>query len=248
MPEAGGERQAVRFRAAPGGGFAFLLAVKRAGAEPVHCCPHGAGPHGDAVRAALAAEGIAAALAPDPRGDTGHCVVLITPDGERTMVSWPGVESRIVAEGLRGVRAGDVVALSGYALRDPSDLGDFLAALPRSATLIFDPTPLSAALPRAGVGAVLARADWVSGNGAEIDALGPVAGGVVRREGARGAWLIVRGAEPVHVAAPRVVARDTAGAGDVHVATFAARLALGDEPRAAVEAANAAAAAHVARA
>lgn len=248
MPDAGGEIQAARFRVSPGGGFAFLRAAKRAGAEAVHCCPHGTGPHGGAVRAALAREGIAAALPPDPRGDTGHCVVLITPEGERTMVSWPGVESRIAAEALRGARAGDVVALSGYALRDPSELREFLAALPRTATLIFDPTPLATSLPRAAVEAVLARADWVSGNRAEIDALPPFAGGIVRREGARGAWLIERGAEPLHLPAPHVAARDTAGAGDVHVAVFAAGLALGRSPRDAVQAANEAAAAHVARA
>ena len=105
VPAPGGESQAVDFRAAPGGGFAFLLAAKRAGVEVVHCCPHGTGPHGDAVRAGLARAGIATLSGPDPRGDTGHCVVLIAPDGERTMVSWPGVESRVPAERVRAVAA-----------------------------------------------------------------------------------------------------------------------------------------------
>lgn len=247
MPAAGGEVEAAGFRAAPGGGFAFLLAAKRAGADVVHCCPHGVGPNGDAVRAALAKEGIPAALDPDPRGDTGHCVVLIAPDGERTMVSWPGVESRVTAEALRGVRAGDVVVLSGYALRDATELPGFLAALPADAALIFDPTPIVGSLDLSAVDAVLARADWVSGNRREIDALPPPAGGAVLRDGADGAWLIERGAAPLHVPAPRVAARDTTGAGDVHVATFAALLAMGTMPRAALEAANAAAADHVAK-
>lgn len=248
MPASGSEVQAKEFRVAPGGGFAFLLAAKRAGADIAHCCPHGVGPNGDAVRAALAGEGIPAVLAPDRRGDTGHCVVLIAPDGERTMVSWPGVESRVTAEALRGARAGDLVVLSGYALRDSSELSGFLAALPADAVLIFDPTPIVAALDLGAVAAVLARADWVSGGRAEIDALPAPAGAVVLRDGAHGVWLIERGAAPVHVPAPRVAARDTTGAGDVHVATFAAGLARGLAPRAAIEAANAAAAAHVARA
>lgn len=246
VPAAGGEVQARDFRSAPGGGFAFLRAAKRAGAEVVHCCPHGCGPHGDAVRAALAQEGIPTALGPDPRGDTGHCAVLIAPDGERTMISWPGVESRVTADGLDGARAGDVVVLSGYGLREAAALPAFLAALPDGAVLIFDPTPIVASLPPAAIDAVLARADWVSGNRAEIDMLPVRAGGTVLRDGAAGAWLTERGAAPVHVPAPRVTARDTTGAGDVHVATFAAGLAAGWTPRACVEAANAAAAAHVA--
>jgi sugar/nucleoside kinase (ribokinase family) len=247
VPAPGGEIQAGAFSTAPGGGFAFLLAAKRAGADAVHCCPHGTGPNGDTVRAALVQEGIPTALAPDPRGDTGHCVVLTAPDGERTMVSWPGVESRVTAEGLRGARPGDAVVLSGYALRDSSDLPDFLAALPADTILIFDPTPIVASLARGAVDAVLARADWVSGNKAEIDALPTLAGGVISRDGAQGAWLIERGAAPLHVPAPRVEARDTTGAGDVHVATFAAGLVRGLAARAALEAANAASAAHVAR-
>lgn len=256
MPAPGGESQAVDFRAAPGGGFAFLLAAKRAGVEVVHCCPHGTGPHGDAVRAGLARAGIATLSGPDPRGDTGHCVVLIAPDGERTMVSWPGVESRVPEGATRDAQGGDVVVLSGYALRDASALPDFLDGLPAAALLVFDPTPLIAALGPEAVAAVLARADWVSGNGAEIDALGgvdalsarcPRASGIVVRDGARGARLIARGAPPMTIPSPRVTARDTTGAGDVHVATFAAGLARGLDARAALESANAAAAAHVAR-
>jgi sugar/nucleoside kinase (ribokinase family) len=246
VPVSGGEVQAVQYRAAPGGGFAFLRASRRAGAAIVHCCPHGTGPNGDVVRAALAREAIPAALPPDPRGDTGHCVVLIAPDGERTLVSVPGVESRVAAAALHGAQAGDVVVLSGYALRDAAELPAFIAALPRGATLIFDPTPLVATLARDAVDAVLGRADWVSGNRAEIEALPVRSAGVVLRDGANGAWLIEPGMEPLHVPAPRVVARDTTGAGDVHVGTFAAGLAQGLGARAALEAANAAAAAHVA--
>ncbi|MCM0020151.1 MAG: PfkB family carbohydrate kinase [Tagaea sp.] len=246
MPESGGEVQATRFHAAPGGGFAFLRAGRRAGADIVHCCPHGTGPNGDVVRAALARENIPAALEPDPRGDTGHCVVLIAPDGERTLVSVPGVESRVAAGALGGARAGDVAVLSGYALRDARELPGFLAALPAAAVLVFDPTPLVAALARDAVDAVLARADWVSGNRAEIDALPAPAGGVVLRDGANGAWLIEQGHAPVRFLAPRVTPRDTTGAGDVHVATFAALLAQGAGASTALEAANAAAAAHVA--
>ncbi len=246
MPAPGRESQSASFAAVPGGGFAFLLAAGRAGAAAIHCCPHGTGPNGDAVRAALAEARIPAALPPDPRGDTGHCVVLITPDGERTMVSWPGVESRVAAAALRDACAGDVVVLSGYALREAAELGDFLAAVPAGAVLVFDPAPIVAALPRETIAAVLARADWVSGNRAEIEALPARTGGTILRDGAAGAWLLERGCAPVHVAAPAVIARDTTGAGDVHVATFAAKLALGAAPRDALEAANRAAAAHVA--
>jgi sugar/nucleoside kinase (ribokinase family) len=173
-------------------------------------------------------------------------VVLIAPGGERTMVSWPGVESRVAAAALRAARPGDVAVLSGYALRDPAELAALLEALP--GILIFDPSPLAPSLPREALDAVLARADWVSGTRAEIAAL-PArdGGGVILRDGAGGAWLSAGKAAPVHVPAPRVAARDTTGAGDVHVATFAAGLAKGADPRAAVEAANAAAAAHVSR-
>jgi len=48
----------------PGGGFNVMAAAVRAGADVVYAGGHGDGQLGAAVRAALAAEGIVAALAP----------------------------------------------------------------------------------------------------------------------------------------------------------------------------------------
>src|SRR5205807_572785 len=56
---------------------------------------HGTGPYGTRIRLDLEREDIATLLAPSEEGDSGFCIVLVEPDGERTFITSPGVESRI---------------------------------------------------------------------------------------------------------------------------------------------------------
>ncbi|GAB3246924.1 PfkB family carbohydrate kinase [Alteromonas gracilis] len=79
--------------------------------------------------------------------------------------------------------------------------------------------------------------DTITPNLDELTALGGVeslhARGVACvwvRRGAEGSTLSIAGAEPVHVPATRVAARDVTGAGDAMLAAYAHRLLAGDDP------------------
>jgi sugar/nucleoside kinase (ribokinase family) len=263
LPEPGGDVLARSSRTAVGGGLTALRAAAAGGLTAVYAGGHGTGTFGDLVRVALADHGIGAALPPTPDQDSGFCVVLVDPTGERTFATTVGAEGRLTARQLAGlrVRPGDAVYLSGYDLAYPHGpvVADAVARLPAGTAVVLDPGPLAGDLPAPLLAGVLARATWLSLNAreaarltggaaqvaaaAELLAAGAALAGVVVRDGAAGALLAVRGRDPVHV--PGVPARtvvDTTGAGDVHVGAFVAALAGGLDPVSAVAAAGTAAA------
>jgi sugar/nucleoside kinase (ribokinase family) len=273
LPARGADLVATSATLTPGGGFNVMTAAARQGADVLYAGRHGVGPAGNAVRASLAAEGIAVARPADPDADTGFVVVMVEPDGERTFVTDPGALLSLDAVALAAlpVRAGDVVYVSGYGLASPrgDDVAGWIADLGSDVTVVADPGPLVADLPAALLGAVVARADWWSCNRREatvqtgiddataaavdLATRGPRRGGIVVRDGAAGCTVALRdGAtaarSPVRVASPAVEVVDTTGAGDTHVGVFVAGLLQGLGPLDAARRATVAAAASVTRA
>jgi sugar/nucleoside kinase (ribokinase family) len=269
LPEPGGDVLATASSTAVGGGLNVLDAATRAGLPSAYGGGHGTGPFGDLVRAALAALGVPALLAPSPAEDTGFCVVLVDAAGERTFATTIGAEGRLTTGQLEtlDVRPTDHVHLSGYDLAYPHApaVVSAVSALPAGCTVLLDPGPLVADLEPAVLTPVVQRTGWVSLNAREAalwtgrpdpgaaaaDLLGAhqVLAGVVVRDGARGCVVATRSTGPVHVPGvpvERVV--DTNGAGDVHAGTFLAGLAAGLDPLAAAGRANAAASLSVTRA
>jgi sugar/nucleoside kinase (ribokinase family) len=169
LPPRGGDTLATSCEVTAGGGVNVMAAAARQGLPVLYAGGHGAGPWGDLVRAALAAEGIGLVRPPDQDRDTGFDVALVEPDAERTFVTHLG------AEALRGpapwdavpAEPGDAVYVSGYGLV-PQDsgaaLGDWAGALPPGVLLFVDPGPLVAQIPAAVLDPVLARCDWLSCN------------------------------------------------------------------------------------
>ena len=273
LPERGGDVLAGATRTLTGGGFNLAAAVARQDVACVYAAPHGTGRHGDLVRAALAAEGIAMAGPRRPGGDTGFCVIMIEPDGERTFVTVPGVEAELTRADLDPVRPGpaDFVAVSGYDLLYPGSgpvLADWVAGLPAHVRLALDPGPLVGDIPSERLDAVLARAAVLTLNQREarllagFDATGPelvaaLSGRtpvdrttlLVVREGAAGcvATGAALGERVLAAPAPRVRAVDTTGAGDTHTGVLLAELARGSAVPPALELANRAAALSVTR-
>jgi sugar/nucleoside kinase (ribokinase family) len=263
LPAPGGDVLAGASRTAVGGGLNALVAARTAGLPSAYAGGHGTGPFGDLVRAALSSAGVATVLAPTEGQDSGFCVVLVDPSGERTFATTIGAEGRLTADQLAGVEArpDDLVYLSGYDLAYPH--GPAIAAavegLPAVTEVLLDPGPLVADLDTGLLARVLARATWLSLNAREarawtgtgdpaaaaaaLLAAHPSPAGVVVRTGADGCLVVPRGLPPAvvpGVAVERVV--DTNGAGDVHVGTFLAGLARGLTPVEAAAQANAAAA------
>ena len=135
LPERGGDRLATSTRTEAGGGFNLAAAVARQGVPCRYAGPHGSGPYGDQVRAALRAEGVEVVSPQRSDGDTGFCITLVEPDGERTFITVPGVDADLRAADLEAVRpgSGDVVAVSGYDLayrQSGPVLAEWLQSLP----------------------------------------------------------------------------------------------------------------------
>lgn len=275
LPDRGGDVLATGTRTAAGGGFNLVSAVARQGVPCVYGGPLGSGPYGDLVRAALAREGVKATAAHRTDGDTGFCVTLVEPDGERTFVTMPGVEAELRADDLAGLTpaAEDIVALSGYDLAYPVSgpvLTAWVADGPvTGARLALDPGPLvpdiapdrlALLLPRLWLltlnqreARLLSRAESTSGADL-LTAVRRVPGLraetlVVVRAGADGC---LAGGGPIGddvlaVPAPPVRAVDTTGAGDTHTGVLLAALAAGRNLAAALELATRAAALSVTR-
>ncbi|MDE3175947.1 MAG: hypothetical protein KGM15_07565 [Pseudomonadota bacterium] len=265
LPRPGEEVRAEAALIAPGGGFNALAAARRAGADVAYGGALGTGPFADRVRAALAAEGVEALQTRALEIDQGFCVVLVERDGERAYVVNPGAERAAARQDLARLPLGDFqwALLGGYAAPEPPEpdiFAELLAALPRAVKLMFDPTPLVVGLDPARVAPALARADWVSANRREAQALtgeaNPAAAaralafgreGALVRDGANGCWLATEGAAALRIPGFAVEAVDSTGAGDAHIGAFiAARLAGRTSAEAALYA-NAAAAISVTR-
>lgn len=268
LPPRGGDLIAGGASFVVGGGYYVLSAATRAGMSAAFAGRHGAGPLGARVRAALDEIGVATLLPPDEHDDTGLCVTLVEPDGERTFVTHPGVEARLAESALVGadIDAADVVYVSGYDLgynvSGPA-IESWLTTRPNGQPLVLDPGPLVADIPADRLTGVLARTTLLTLNRREaallttateataaIAALQPRLGPdavVIVRDGASGAHVGggPLGSDVEHVAAPTVAARDTTGAGDVHTGALVAALAAGANIIDAVRRANTAAALHV---
>lgn len=269
LPPRGGESTASSHARLAGGGFNQMVAARRSGLPVAYGGGHGSGPDSDFLRTALHDNGIEALQPQTGDIDSGNCVVMIDDEGERSFVSWPGAEGRLSDSALAAVaaRAGDWIVVSGYTLSYPDSretLTRWLGALPAALPLIFDPSPVIAAVPPTVRDAVLARTTWLSANREEarqltgeddparqaavlLDRLCPAAKGVVLRAGAAGASLHCRGATPVQLMPFAVKAVDTNGAGDTHLGVFVASLAQQGDPGTAALRANAAAAISVTR-
>jgi sugar/nucleoside kinase (ribokinase family) len=270
----GGDVLAARPKVEAGGGFNLAAAVARQGVPCYYGGPHGTGPYGEVARAALAAEGVELVQPRRPGGDTGFCVTLIEPDGERTFVTAAGVESELTRDDLDrlAVVDGDVVSVSGYDLLYPVSgpvLSTWIDALPAGVALVVDPGPLILEIPLDRLRAALRRAAVFTLNGREARLLAgdEALGGtalidavrarltasesllIVLREGADGCVAAggALGANAVAVAAPSVTVVDTTGAGDTHTGVLIAGMVRGDAWPEILEDANRAAALSVTR-
>ncbi len=226
---------------AAGGAFNVLSAAARLGLPGTYAGPHGTGPFGDLVRAALAGEGVTASRPPTPNLDTGWTLALVEPDGERTFVTVTGADALVDAGALRPLAydEGDAVYVSGYDLAYPgagAAIAGHVAALRRGLVVVMDPGPLVADIKEDRLAAVLQRTDILSLNEREVAVLGGVDAlmktirpdaTVVVRQGARGATIHTAGSQPAAIPSVAVQAVDTSGAGDVHVGANLAGLARG---------------------
>ncbi|MEM6887083.1 MAG: PfkB family carbohydrate kinase [Pseudomonadota bacterium] len=262
VPHPGEEAIVNGFSIAAGGGFNAMVAAKRAGMEVHYGGSLGNGPLAKIVRKALNTEAIPCLRATDRVRDQGCCTVMIDRTGDRTFVSGDGAEGHTTTRALARLdpESFDWTMLSGYALHYPGSRSAFCKWLQSDAPafrLVFDPSPVVAALSAQALAAARARATWISANvreaavmTGETDPLQaakalarhlPAEGGAIVRDGPNG--CVVAAADDCEaIPGHPVVPVDTNGAGDSHLGSFVARLALGDSPMEAARYANVAAA------
>jgi len=257
---AGGETVlASELRRSPGGkGANQAVAAARAGGRVTMIGAVGADDLGTAQLDALASAGVSTGpVAVRDDAPTGLAFIMLTPDGENSIVVVPGANQHPPLESLRHtVDTGDIVVAQaeiGPAAVDAAAT----AATARGARLVVNDAPVVPLAP-----ATLAAADPLIVNEHEAHALldGPpaeaetLAGAVLRTTGARSVvvtlgaagCVVVTGdsSETVVPGEPADVL-DTTGAGDVFVGTVAAALDAGADLLAAALAGNRAAARNV---
>jgi ribokinase len=215
-----------------GGGSAANVAAWAAalGTPVALVCNVGDDERGRAAIAEL--EGVEIRARVDPERPTGTCVVIVDPDGERTMHSDPGANDAPLPE----IPLGAHLHVAGYALLRDGPRASALAAIERARaagmTVSVDPSPMvhPDAIP---------PVDLLLPNEREADGLH---GEMVVKLGARGArW------GDVHVPAEPVDVVDTTGAGDAFAAGLLTARLSGAGKRDALEAGCAVAARAVAQ-
>jgi sugar/nucleoside kinase (ribokinase family) len=200
-------------------------------------------------RRELTRVGVRACLAVDPEADTGSIVIMVAPDGERTMFTDRAANLRLQKEDLPAslLDDADVLHLTGYTFCEPPllEVALWLLDQARSRGLAVTVDPGSAAfLARMEPGGFLR---WTDGaavcfpNRDEAAVLvgeaDPVTmatrltrhyGVVALKLGGAGCVLAVAGQTPVCIAAVGVQGvRDTTGAGDAFCGAFMSRWLAG---------------------
>ena len=211
----------------------------------------------------LAAAGVDTRVAVDPERPTGTCLVLVAPDGERTMVPDPGANAGSDGAAPDLPHTADALYVSGYALLGagsrPSAVEAMRVARQRGWPIVVDAAsaaPLSADpgfLDRLGRDVLLlANTDEalvlteLDDAAAAAQSLALRIGAAIVKRGAAGAvWSDGSGVRSVPAAPADVV--DTTGAGDAFAAGFLAARLDGAEVGTALVAAAALGARAVAR-
>ena len=230
------------------GGCALNIAValKRLGMEADNALPVGQGVWADIIRNNMAREGLSSRI-DGVTGDNGWCLALVEPDGERTFMSFSGVENQWNPAWLAQltVPPQSLVSLSGYQLASPCGelLVEWLESL-RDITPYIDFGPRIADIPETLMQRIMACKPVISLNRQEAEIAAerfrlPVATEafgqawlkkftmpLIVRHDEEGAWYF--SAEEQGLAAPFPVAVvDTIGAGDSHAGGTLAGLASG---------------------
>ena len=260
MPKAGEEAVVDDFAIMPGGGFNAMFAARRAGMKTVYGGGIGTGPLAEIVRKRLEDEGIAALQYPLDEMDQGCSTVLVDRTGERSFIAREGADGVMTINALESLPLCSFAwtLLSGYALdyagsRDA--LRMWMTERKPLPNLVFDPSPVAAAIAPETLEAAMACAVWISANQREAWVLtgedDPTRAAERLAEGRQGGALVRSGAEGCalatagrvhHVPGHHVTPIDTNGAGDTHVGSFIAALAEGALPLEAARYANMAAA------
>ncbi len=244
LPAPGGDVLATKTFSQVGGALNLEAAASRLGLKAQHCTPVGTGPRADAIQIAMAIEGVEALGIEDfTEGDSGLCITLVEPDGQRSFVTISGAEGKRSFAELEQYDYDDEawLVIYGYELVYPTSRDAFMELFASGlikSKIVFDPGPTTAELTSEVLDWIGAHATLISCNLSEYEKLAPHVGPecwLLLRKGAEGAELWHRGAIVATAAGRKVNVVDTNGAGDVHTGAFLAALAKGNDLQASLE-------------
>ncbi len=241
LPTAGQTLLAHTRRASPGGkGLNQAVLARRAGADVDFCAVVGDDAAGATIRACLQAERLGADGLISWLGPTDESVVVVADSGENLIVSTAqaarSLSVSLAERAVAGLGRGDLLLLQGNLTAEVTRFC-LEEARQRGAGTILNPAPVAfdcADLwPLVDIG--IANEVEIRALGGDVDEEAAAealcaqgAGCIIVTLGSRGA-LCMRAQVPTYIAAPRVEALDTSGAGDVLRGVFAAALILGLE-------------------
>ena len=213
LPEAGETLASTSFAMVPGGkGANQAVAAARLGAEVRFVGAVGEDAHGDALVAALAADGIdtSATLRLGPA--SGQAFIFVDHAGDTMIVTVGGANHEVRAEHVDVSGATAVLCVLEV-------LDEVIAAAADQCTGFF---AINVAPPRALPASVLERADLIVANRHEFAAVPGVSAGrlVAVTMGAEGARLLRDGAEVAYCRPPAVPVVDGTAAGDAFTAAL----------------------------
>lgn len=216
-----------------------LQGLARFGDRTCYFSPVGRDAYGELVRADLQRHHIQNRLY-STRGMTGCCIALVTPDGERSMVTFPGDRSAVPCDAVpvEAIAQSKILYTAAYMVNDANRFRLFehsvTAALHAGTVIAFDLADVGVVRDqRVRVQECIARGliDILFGNAMELKALfGDDDSGLVRMEqqripiivekrGAEGATVITKTSR-YDVPPPSRPVVDTTGAGDMFAAGF----------------------------
>ena len=262
LPQPGETVMGERFAATPGGkGANQAVAAARLGAPTALIARVGTQLHGAELLAGLRAEGVLTqACVADENAMPGIAVIMVaSQDGENAIVVIPGSNADLTAADVRAQQsllqdARVVVAqlevpqaaiAEAFSLARSAGVSTVLNAAPALALQEGLLAQTDCLIVNEGEAALLSGEENPERAAAELLRRGPRQ--IIVTLGARGA-LLLEATGSSHIAATRVMAVDTVGAGDTFVGGFATGLSEGMTAQAAVRFGQAAAAIAVSRA
>lgn len=222
----------------PGGkGLNQAVAAARSGAETAFIGALGRDDAGDELARTLTSAGIASGLVRRGAAPTGQAFIVVDRAGENTIIVASGANATVTTLGADDERALATTAVLLMQLELPLDTVARAAERAHAGGAI---VMLNAAPARPLPDGLLANVDClivneheacIAGGRDELATASVMLAGLVPRLivtlGAAGSVLYETGSEVARIAAPRVTAVDTTGAGDTFCGAFAAAIAEG---------------------
>jgi len=237
LPTPGGDVLATSSFSRVGGALNLEATAARLGLSVGHCTPLGQGPRAEMIREAMAKEGVLALGIEDySSGDSGLCITLVEPNGQRSFVTQSGAEGIRSFEELKQYDYSEDswLIVYGYELVYPTSklaFEELFASGLIKSKIVFDPGPTTAELSDQVLTWLGQNSSLISCNQSEAERLAEFVSDdcwLLLRKGSEGAELHHQGKVVAVAPGRRVPVVDTNGAGDVHTGAFIAALAAGN--------------------